>query len=80
MHRSSLLTEKPMLKNCIISESQAKVGTSEGSRRQRKLYFLIHKQLTDCGPDQIAVLGNEEKHTEAQWYRGQAWGAKRGMA
>ena len=27
-------------------------------RKQRKLHFSAHKQLTYCGPDQMAGLGN----------------------
>ena len=52
-------------------ESQ-KIGQSRDleGRQQRKLYFSIHKQLTDCGPNQMAVLGNEEKHTEASGAEG----------
>ena len=34
-------------------------------RKQRKLHFSAHKQLTDHGSNQMAGLENSEKHTEA---------------
>ena len=34
-------------------------------RKQRKLHFSTHKQLTDHGPNQMAGLANPEKHTAA---------------
>ena len=34
-------------------------------RKQRKLHFSAHKQLMDCGPNQTAGSGNQEKSTEA---------------
>ena len=28
-------------------------------RKQRKLHFSVHRQLTDCGPNQMAGTGNQ---------------------
>ena len=49
-------------------------------RKQRKLHFSAHKQLTDCGPNQMAGSGNQKKATEAPRHRGKAQGADRKAA
>ena len=59
-------------------ESQ-KIGQSRDleGRKQRKLNFLAHKNLMDCGHEQTVGLGSQEKHMEAPWCRRWARGAKR---
>lgn len=42
-------------------------------RKQRKLHFSAYEQLVDCGSNQTADSGNQEKTTEASG-RGRAWG------
>ena len=53
---------------CRILENQAKPGL----RWPRELHFSAHKQLTDCGPNQMVGSGDQEKPSEAPWYRGRA--------
>ena len=42
--------------SCGISESQVKLGL----RKQRKLHFSAHEQLTDCGTNQTVGSGNKK--------------------
>ena len=61
-------------------ESQKAKQSWDLGKYQRKLYFSAHRQLTDCGPNQMAGSGNQKKLTEAPWNRGQAQGADRKAA
>ena len=40
-------------------ESQKAKQSWDLGKYQRKLYFSAHRQLTDCGPNQMAGLGNQ---------------------
>ena len=42
-----------------MNQSQKAKQSWDLGKYQRKLYFSAHRQLTDCGPNQMAGLGNQ---------------------
>ena len=56
-----------------------KAGHTRAGTRE-SCTFSAHKELTDCGPNQMAGSGDREKATKTSRHRGWAEGARRGTA